>query len=500
MDTPEKYSGFRAAGGRLSEPLRPELERHRSELMLHKLEAIHAFDKAHVVMLTEEGLIDGESGRAMLAGLLELEEAGIVEARLAAQGGLHSGEHYLTEKLGAHVGGQIHLGRSSADLSGVSRRIVTRDKLLQVLAELNKVRLAIAETASRTREVLLPSYTYGQHAQPTTYAHWLAMWSEVFARDFVRLKAALDATNRSPAGAAAVTGSDFALNRERTAQLLGFDKPLGNTMDATLSNDSFQECAAAMRILAGNVARLAEDFLFWSTIEAGVLTIPDRFCDTSSIMAQKRNPYVLHEMRALSVIANSALTATFDAETGATGQAVLARKIAEEAMWSLFAKALLRLQEMSDLIPSIVLHAERMSDLAENHWSQATDLAGALVRDGGLNWRAAHQLVGSLVRQCEERGLRPAQVTLDMIEAVAAERGMAVARLTPVQLAQALSARQGAYRRRGIGGPAPERVAVDLAAAIDQMQRDETDLARYRARLGDSAAALVRAANEIVAS
>jgi argininosuccinate lyase len=499
MDTPEKYSGFRAEGGRLSEPLRPELERHRSELMLHKLEAIHAFDKAHVVMLTEEKIIDGGSGRAMLAGLVKLESAGIVEARLAAQGGLHSGEHYLTETLGAHVGGQIHLGRSSADLSGVSRRMVTREKLLQVLAELNKVRLVITETASRTREVLLPSYTYGQHAQPTTYAHWLSMWSEVFARDFVRLKAALDATNRSPAGAAAVTGSDFPLNRQRTAELLGFDKPLVNTMDATLSNDSFQECAAAMRILAGSIARLAEDLLFWSTVEAGVVSIPDRFCDTSSIMAQKRNPYVLHEMRALSVIANSALMATLDAETGATGQAVLARKVAEEAMWSLFAKALLRLKEMSDLIPSIVLHTDRMSDLAENHWSQATDLAGALVRHGGLNWRAAHQLVGTLVRQCEERSVRPAQVTLDMIEAAATERGVKAARLTPPQLSDALSARQGAYRRRGIGGPAPERVAVDLAADIEQLGRDETDLAQHRSRLDESAAALARAVARIIA-
>jgi argininosuccinate lyase len=378
--------------------------------------------------------------------------------------------------------------------------MVTREKLLQVLAELNKVRLVISETASRTREVLLPSYTYGQHAQPTTYAHWLSMWSEVFARDYVRLKAALDATNRSPAGAAAVTGSDFPLNRQRSAELLGFDKPLVNTMDATLSNDSFQECAAAMRICAGSIARLAEDLLFWSTIEAGVVSIPDRFCDTSSIMAQKRNPYVLHEMRALSVIANSALMATLDAEAGATGQAVLARKVAEEAMWSLFSKALLRLKEMSDLIPSIVLHIDRMSDLAENHWSQATDLAGALVRDGGLNWRAAHQLVGTLVRQCEERGIRPAQVTLDMIEAAATERGVKPARLTPLQLSEALSARQGAYRRRGLGGPAPERVAVDLAADIEQLRRDETDLAQYRSRLDESAAKLVRAVAQIIAT
>jgi argininosuccinate lyase len=230
------------------------------------------------------------------------------------------------------------------------------------------------------------------------------------------------------------------------------------------------------------------------------VSIPDRFCDTSSIMAQKRNPYVLHEMRALSVIANSALMATFDAETGATGQAVLARKVAEEAMWALFSKSLLRLKEMSDLIPSIVLHADRMSDLAENHWSQATDLAGALVRHGGLNWRAAHQLVGTLVRQCEEGGVLPAQVTLDMIETAATERGVKAARLTPLQLSEALSARQGAYRRRGLGGPAPERVAVDLAADIEQLHRDEADLARYRSRLDDSAAALAGAVARIIAT
>jgi argininosuccinate lyase len=320
----------------------------------------------------------------------------------------------------------------------------------------------------------------------------------VFGRDFTRVRAAFDGINRSPAGAAAVTGSDFALDRDRTAHLLGFGDVLVNTMDATLSNDAFIECVLAVRVLAANIGRLAEDLLFWTTTEAGMMRVPDRFCDTSSIMAQKRNPSVLHQMRALSLHAGAAMTAALEAEAGQTGQAVLARKAAEDAAWVLLSNTVQRLNEVADLIPSLTLDPERMLALAEGDWSQATDVAGLLVREAGLSWRAAHQIVGILVKNCEGRGVHPTRVTVELVHEAACQYGLASIELSAEGLASAVSARDCVGRRTGIGGPAPDRVRADLDAVRTRLDADRSGVDDYLRQLAEGAAALDDAVTAIL--
>ncbi len=467
-----RQSGFRTTQGRLSEPLLASLDRHRSDKIREKLHAVHAFDKAHLVMLIERGFVSRADGVKLLMALRGMEADGVLESRLAGGGGLHSGEYYLTSRLGPDLGGQVHLGRSSADLSGVSRRMLLRETLLDVLAKLNALRSAIAAMIPLHVGTVMPAYTHGQHAQPTTFAHWLAMWETVFARDHSRLRETLERVNRSPAGAAAVTGTDFDIDRPRVAHLLGFSGTLANTMDATLSNDVFIECMCGVALLAGNISRLSEDLLFWASHEASMISIPDRFCDTSSIMAQKRNPYVLHEMRALTVEAAAALNTAIGVEAGTTGQSVLARKLSEGAAWRTFATLGARLDEVVDLLPSMAIRADRMRELAEGNWSQATDVAGALVRECGLAWRQAHQVVAIMMRYCEEERLRPGDVTVGLVERAMREYGLEPRALDPGVLRDALSVDVFVRRRTLEGGPAPESVLADLASLRRQLDSD----------------------------
>ncbi|WP_011581947.1 MULTISPECIES: argininosuccinate lyase [Chelativorans] len=489
---------IRTANGRLTEPMVGGLDRYDSRTVETKLEAVHAFDKAHLVMLVEQGLVGRQDGALMLSALRHMEKEGAVATRMRVGGALHSGEYYLTERLGPKLGGTIHLGRSSADLAGVSRRIVLRTAVLSMARQLIDVQLTILNTAPDHLDCIIPAYTHGQPAQPTTYAHWLMMWANVFHRDTQRLLGGLDRLNLSPAGAAVATGTDFAIDRSRVATLLGFDGILVNTMDATLSNDVFAEYVSIFSLLCANMGRLAEDLLFWSTQEAGIAVIPDRFCDTSSIMSQKRNPSFLHELRAMGAEAASTLLLVSGTEFGTTGQSVHARKTAENAVWALVGKIIKRLPQMADLIASTEIDPQRAMRLTENSWSQATDVASALVRHLGLNWREAHHVVSILVRLATERRLPPDQVDLALLRTALAEAQIAAEDLDGFDIADAVDVRAFVERRTNEGSPAPSAVTSSAACLLGITTAQQAKVEAAERTVAEASKALESAIDSIV--
>ena len=217
------YRGYRTAGIRLREEMLPQLSKIYGGHMEAFLPAVHAFDKAHAVMLVEEGLLALPAGIATLRGLRQMEAEGVVESRMRAGGGLHSGEQYLIRLLGEDIGGRFHLARSSGDLSTIGINILQREKLLALMRAVNRLRRVLIELARQHTDTILPGYSFGQHAQPMTLAHFWLSWAATLARDFDRLHGAYRRVNVSPAGAAIMVGSNFTVNRERTAELLGFD-------------------------------------------------------------------------------------------------------------------------------------------------------------------------------------------------------------------------------------------------------------------------------------
>ena len=329
-----EYRGFRTAGIRLLEEPLENLKVHDSQKAARILYAVHMFDKAHLVMLTEEKLIPFEDGAAMLRALREMEAEGVEKVRLEVQGGKHSGEQYLIRRLGEEVGGRIHLGRSSGDLGEVSIRIVQRDQILAVLRKVNEFREVLLKTAKQHFHTVMPGYTHGQHAQPLTYGQQFLAWVSVLERDFQRLAKLFDRVNESPAGAAIMTGSDFPINRHRTAELLGFDRPIKNTLDAILSHDVLLEHHAALAILHANLTRWAEDLMLWGTNEFDLIDIPDRFCGTSSIMMQKKNPYSTQEIKGAGAEAVGALVTALFVEKNPTGTPILDRQYSHQALLS----------------------------------------------------------------------------------------------------------------------------------------------------------------------
>src|SRR5262245_59232894 len=286
-----EYRGFRTRGIRLSEDMLPELGRLSAGRTRPMLPALHAFDKAHAVMLCEEGLLSRPHAAAILRGLREMEKEGVEQARLRVGGSLHSGEQYLIRALGEDVGGRLHLARSSGDLSSVAINVLQRESLLAVMDAVNRLRRRLIGLAREHTDTILPGYSFGQHAQPMTLAHLWLSWAATLARDFDRVRGAFRRINVSPAGAVIMVGSDFAIDRRRTAELLGFDAVHENSADAILelTADDSLDAPMVIALLYHSLAKWADDLILWSSSEFHFIDIPDRFCNTSSIMMQKKN-------------------------------------------------------------------------------------------------------------------------------------------------------------------------------------------------------------------
>lgn len=486
------YAGYRRAGIRLSEELVPALQPHRTERLLQTLSGIHAFDKAHAVMLIETGLISAADGRLILAALRDMEREGVETARLRVQGGAHSGEQYLIRALGENIGGRIHLGRSSGDVGEVARRTTSRAHLLRIMDAINILRRTFLTHAHDHLRTIMPGYTHGQHAQVTTLGHWASMWDRVLARDVARCLDLFARNNQSPAGAAIMTGTDFPIDRERTALLLGFERASPHTMDAVLSVDNTVEFACVVALIASDQSRLADDIISWSSAEIAFFEIPDRFCGTSSIMMQKKNPVWPEAAKGVGAQCIGALTEIFSSVKGATGLTLHERSIAEGRLWEASSALIARLGEASDLVANLSVDADRMAALASIRWGTATDLAGAIVREAGLPWRSAHQIIGIVVRWCEERHAGPDAVNSELVDRAALEYFGERIGLSEDVVRAALDPRELVARRTLLGGPAPETHAAQLPAFEAELAADEVKVAQLYEQLAASERELER--------
>lgn len=489
----KSFRGFRTPGIRLSEDLLPDVLEHNTERVLNSLYAVHKFDKAHLVMLAEEQLIPRDDAVAMLKTLRSTESDGFEKARLESGGGMHSAEYLLIRALTEEVGGRIHLGRSSGDLGATSQFIPLRDKLLDVMEGILAVRQVIIDVAAKHIDTIMPGYTHGQSAQPVTLGHQLTSWALALDRNFERALQAFDRINVSPAGAAIMTGSDFALNRERTAELLGFSKPIENTFDAILSHDRLLDAFCVLALLNNDMARWADDLMLWSTSEFGIVEVPDRFCGTSSIMMQKKNPYAPQYMKGLSAASIGSLVTAFVVEKGPTGMPIVDRQYSTDAIWKVFADTVRDLKWLATMLPALDWKKDRMEELAGRYWAQATDIAGALVREKNMPWRTAHQIVGILVRLGYERGFEPKEVTPALLDEASQLYMGEPANLSEAALQKALDPRHFVESRTIFGGPAPNAVKTQLQGCSERLERDE-ELYQERRTLVDSAAAKLEAA------
>lgn len=492
------YRGEGNSGTRLSQEPLAYLDAYKSRVVPATADAIHAFDKAHTVMLAECGIIRRETAAAILRGLRKMESTGVYQARADAGGGIHSGEQYLTKTFGKDVGGYLHIGRSSGDLGAVATRLFQRETVLSLLLGLLDTRAALLSLADNHLETVMPGTTHGQHAQPTTLAHWAAMFCEVFSRDVERLEGLLSRINRSPAGAAIMTGSDFPVDRARVAALLGFDTVLPNTLDAIQSHDLELEFACVLLSISQALGRIGDDMMLWSTYEYGMIELPDYFCGTSSIMPQKKNPDGMEDLKSLAAQSLGMLSTLVMTERGPTGLTIMERRNSDALIRNLGEAIVLRLRVLPKLFADIKIREDRMLTLSSANWSCATDLSAALVREANVDWRTAHAIVGGFVRHCLQAGIGPREATSKDLDTATEALSLAPPRLSEEIFGKAMDPVDFVRRRTLEGGPAPEQVVHQIANALQRVATDRAHFDEYRNRMAAAAENLEAAIDSLV--
>lgn len=499
----EGVPGYRLAGGRLREGVRRELadvaypvpERRIAPV----LEAVHDFDKAHVITLTRGKVISASDGSAILRCLLELEVDNDVPAsRLSVGGGNHSGEKYISSRLGEEIGGRIHTGRSSGDVSAVANRLTQQRLTLELLRVSVELRTEILRLATEHREAPMIGYSHLQHAQPTTMGHYWLSWAAILGRDTHRALGLYDRANESPAGAAVLTGSPFAIDTHITSDLLGFDRPFENSRDAVWSPDAYLEALSCLTIYANTLARIAEDLVLWSTSEFGYVEIADGFCLNSSILPQKKNPISLEHIRGLAgVTAGRSVTAlsVFRAPSDAC---VFDRYLVTEILWDTFADVTDAARLLSAILSSLHVNQQRMESTVRESWVFASDLASALVESTGASWRAAHSVVARLVRDLMDRGVEAWELTVEDVKAAAGDRidGSEVDAST---LLDALDPIASVRKRIVRGGPQPSEMLRQIKTFSSSLDSDAAEVRRRERRRQDAQRKLKESVDELVA-
>jgi argininosuccinate lyase len=460
--------------GRLSGERTGEMVRFLSSMRSDRCiaDADVLVDIAHVMMLDKQKILDRDATKQILPVLLELASDGIPEEVFDDRfEDVHAGiEALLVEAVGPDAGGRMHMGRSRNDEVATCIRIKLREDLLKQMAALLKVREVLVAIAEQHGESMMPGFTHLQHAQPTTLAHHLLAYEQQFSRDYDRLHDAYARVNLSPLGAAAFASTGYPIDREYAAKLLGFDGLVVNTMDAVATRDFALETLANLSILMTNISRLCEELVLWSTSFVRFVTLDDAFCSTSSIMPQKKNPDTAEIMRAK---AGSVFGAFSGALITVKGLPMSYNRDLQELtphIWRGMQDAKESLRLLVEMLSSATFDTGRMKEEAGKGFSTATELADTLVRNFGLPFRTAHNIVG--------RAVQKGSLSLATLDEAAQELGTGISLsgkgLTQQQVDEVLDVNYSVGLRRSVGGPAPFATKI---AITDRKKVLDTDSA-----------------------
>jgi len=416
-----------------------------------------AGSRAHAAMLGATGIVEASDVEAIRKGLLtvlsEIESGDF--AFSAALEDIHMNvEARLKEVIGAPAG-RLHTGRSRNDQVATDFRLWVRDQLDAAETGLLALMRALVGQAEAGADWVMPGFTHLQTAQPVTWGHHMMAYVEMFARDLSRVRDARARMNESPLGAAALAGTSFPVDRQMTAEALGFDRPMANSLDAVSDRDFALEFLGCASICAMHLSRFAEELVIWSSAQFRFVTLSDRFSTGSSIMPQKKNPDAAELIRAkVGRIfgANVALMMVMK------GLPLAYSKDMQEDKEQVFDAAdnlMLALAAMEGMVRDMTANRPALEAAAASGFSTATDLADWLVRVLDLPFREAHHVTGSLVALAEKQGCDLPDLSLEQMQGV--HNGITG------DVFDVLGVHNSVASRTSYGGTSPERVREQVA-------------------------------------
>jgi len=447
-------------------------------------------DRAHLVMLAEQGILARPRAAHLLQEINNLRRDGFapLRGRPAPRGLYLFYEEYLIECTGVQTGGALHTGRSRNDLNATAFLMKARAPYATVAGALLELSATVLARANSAMDAIMPAYTHGQAAVPITYGHYLLGICTALVRDVEGLLECAGGLDLCPLGAGAVGGTTIAIDTARTADLLGFRAPTVNSVDAVASRDLVLRLLAAAAVAGVTLSRCAQDLQTWLSSEYRLLWLPDELVGSSSMMPQKRNPYFLEHVQGRSSAAAGAFTAALTAmHAKPFSNAIAVATEATRQLWD----PLRQLTEAAQLLRLVVEGAQpqrqRMLEAATVGMVSATELANRLAIGGGMGFRAAHGLVGELIGQA------PQDIAADFPERGAAMAASYGLHLAPAELEPAAVAAAAEFG----GGPGP-RACNRVVDSLERLQQQQWQRLRGSQQLWNSAEqALDAAASEL---
>ena len=416
-----------------------------------------AGSRAHAAMLAAKGIISDSDAEAIREGLLtvlsEIETGQF--AFSTALEDIHMNVEARLKEIAGEPAGRLHTARSRNDQVATDFRLWVRDQLDAAESGLQALMRALLAQAEAGADWVMPGFTHLQTAQPVTWGHHMMAYVEMFSRDLSRVRDARKRMNESPLGAAALAGTGFDIDRHMTAQALGFDAPMANSLDAVSARDFALEFLSVASMSAMHLSRFAEELVIWSSAQFRFVTLSDRFSTGSSIMPQKKNPDAAELIRAkIGRIfgANVALMMVMK------GLPLAYSKDMQEDKEQVFDAAdnwMLALAAMEGMVRDMAANVPVLEAAAASGFSTATDLADWLVRETGLPFREAHHVTGALVAMAESKGCDLSDLSLADMQSVKETITEGVF--------DVLGVHNSVASRTSYGGTAPAQVRAQVA-------------------------------------
>jgi argininosuccinate lyase len=418
--------------------------------------------KAHASMLAKVGVLTDAERDAIISGLdqiLEDIEQGNFSWSRTLEDVHMNIEARLTEKIG-EVGKKLHTGRSRNDQVATDIRLYLRQGIKGLSSEVLTLLESLLDLAEREYDTIMPGFTHLQVAQPITFGHHMMAWVEMLRRDLGRLSDCRDRMNIMPLGAAALAGTTFPVDRNYTAELLGFDAPAANSLDAVSDRDFAMEFMSSAAIIMIHLSRMSEELIIWSSAQFAFIDISDTYCTGSSIMPQKKNPDVAELTRGKSgrVIGN--LMALFMIMKGQPLAYNRDNQEDKEPLFDSLDTATAAVRVFAGMIPQLTVNSGAMYRAASSGFSTATDLADYLVRKD-IPFRDAHEIVGKAVQAAEQAGYDLSNMPLESLQQFS--------RKIESDVYDVLTLEGSVRARDHVGGTAPQQVLAAIRKVREKM-------------------------------
>ena len=417
---------------------------------------------AHAKMLAKQHIIEKDDESKIIFGLnsilKDIENASLEFDPNAED--IHMFiEAELTKRLG-DVGKRLHTSRSRNDQVALDIRLYLKDEIKEIKALVLKLADVLCNMAQKHTETVMPGYTHLQRAQPVTLGHHLMAYAQMFLRDLGRIEDTLKRMNECPLGSCALAGTTYAIDRNMTAEALGFDRPMVNSLDGVSDRDFCVELGCAISLIMTHLSRFSEEIIMWCSWEFKFIELDDAYATGSSIMPQKKNPDLTELIRGKAGRVNGNLMTLLSMLKGLPLAYNKDMQEDKEAIFDSVDNVKLCLKTFIPMIETMRVNKDKMRAAAAGGFINATDCADYLVKHG-MPFRDAYKITGRLVAECIDKGLT--------LETLPLESYRELSELFEDDIYTAISMETCVRERKSFGGPAPESVIKQIEITKKQL-------------------------------